>query len=220
MRIRVTLILLTTALGLFCTICPARSPEDLNRIIDGLQTKYGSMTGMSADFNQYYVDQSGKSLAESGHVLIKRPNKMRWEYRSPEKKLFVSDGQKLYFYIPEEKQVTVSSVKEGTDPRTPFMFLLRRSNMRKDFESITLSNESPVFAGDVVLSMIPRRAPADFRRLSVEVSPTNFQIHRLTSIDASGTNQTFTFENIKENYSGPESDFQFVIPAGVQIIKG
>jgi outer membrane lipoprotein carrier protein len=201
-------------------VCSATPPNDLNKIIDGMQAKYGSMTSMAADFRQHYVDQSGRSLIESGHVIIKRPNKMRWDYQQPEKKLFVSDGQKLYFYVPEDKQVTVSSVKEGTDPRTPFMFLLRRSNLRKDFESITLSNESPIFAGDVVLSMIPRRAPADFKKLTVEVNPQTNQIRRMTNVDAAGTTQTFTFDNIKENYAASESDFKFTPPPGVQVIKG
>lgn len=209
-------------LALFCVsaLCVASPREDLNKIIDGLQAKYGSMTSMAADFRQHYVDQSGRSLIESGHVIIKRPNKMRWDYQQPEKKLFVSDGQKLYFYVPEDKQVTVTSVKEGTDPRTPFMFLLRRSNLRKDFESITQSNESPIFAGDVVLSMIPRRAPADFKKLTVEVNPQTNQIRRMTNVDAAGTTQTFTFDNIKENYAANETDFKFTVPSGVRVIKG
>jgi len=68
--------------------------------------------------------------------------------------------------------------------------------------------------------MVPRKAPADFKRLIVEVDPINFQIRRLTNTDAAGTVQTFTFENIKENYVAPDSDFQFTIPPGVQVIKG
>src|ERR1700756_5452436 len=135
MKLSISVLVLFAGLLLLSTI--AASPDDLNRVIDGMQAKYGAMRGISADFSQHYLDQTGRSFNESGHVIIKRPNKMRWDYTEPEKKLFVSDGQKLYLYVPCDKQVTVSSVKEGTDPHTPFMFLLRRSNLRKDFDSIT-----------------------------------------------------------------------------------
>jgi outer membrane lipoprotein carrier protein len=219
MTLKVSVILIVLSLFL-ASLCMASVPDDLNRVIDGMQAKYGALRSISADFSQHYLDQSGRAFHESGHVIIKRPNKMRWEYTEPEKKLFVSDGQKLYFYVPDDKQVTVTPIKEGSDPHTPFLFLLRRSNLRKDFDSITQSNESPIYAGDMVLLMVPHKAPEDFKRLIVEVDPANFQIRRLTSTDAAGTLQTFTFENIKENPAAPDSDFQFTIPPGVQVIKG
>ena len=50
-----------------------------------------------------------KQITERGRLLIKKPGKMRWEYTTPEKKLFVSDGVKIYSYIPQDKQVIVAS---------------------------------------------------------------------------------------------------------------
>ena len=41
-------------------------------------------------------------------MLVKKPGKMRWEYTAPEQKVFVSDGVKIYSYIPQDKQVIVS----------------------------------------------------------------------------------------------------------------
>ncbi len=73
-----------------------------------------SIKDFSADFVHTY--QGGvlrKQLTEHGHVLIKKPGKMRWEYMPPEKKLFVSDGIKVYSYVPEDKQVIVGTVPEG-----------------------------------------------------------------------------------------------------------
>src|SRR6267154_2320107 len=77
-------------------------------LADALQRKYDTVKDFSADFVHTY--QGGvlkKQLTERGTVLIKKPGKMRWDYTAPEKKLFVSDGSKLYFYIPADKQVIV-----------------------------------------------------------------------------------------------------------------
>src|SRR5690242_8177485 len=80
---------------------------DVNRLIDGLQNRYGKMKGLAADFTQLYHDRSGRQLREQGMLLLKKPGKMRWEYRQPEQKLFLTDGKKVYFYVPAERQVTV-----------------------------------------------------------------------------------------------------------------
>jgi outer membrane lipoprotein-sorting protein len=44
---------------------------------------------------------------------------MRWTYVKPEKKEFVSDGFKVYSYIPLDQQVTVSPVPSDSDATTP-----------------------------------------------------------------------------------------------------
>src|SRR5207302_9996494 len=77
-------------------------------VAQSLQHKYDTVRDFSADFIHTY--QGGvlhKQITERGHVLVKKPGKMRWEYTAPEKKLFVSDGVRVYSYVPEDKQVTV-----------------------------------------------------------------------------------------------------------------
>ena len=71
-----------------------------------MQRKYDKVTDFSADFVHSYRGGVLKQQAtERGTLLVKKPGKMRWEYTAPEKKLFVSDGHKIYSYIPQDKQV-------------------------------------------------------------------------------------------------------------------
>src|SRR5215216_1986027 len=85
---------------------------DLNAIIDGLQRKYSRMRGLEAEFVQIYQGANGQTARETGHLLLKRPGKARWQYTSPERKLFVSDGSKIFFYVEGERQATETTVKE------------------------------------------------------------------------------------------------------------
>src|SRR5262249_11223491 len=96
--------------------------SDLNNIIDGLQRKYSRMQGLGADFVQVYRGSDGRIIREAGQLLLRRPGKARWEYSSPEHKLFVSDGKNVFFYVFGEKTATVSPIKETVDPQIPFLF--------------------------------------------------------------------------------------------------
>lgn len=198
---------------------PGNQSLDLNTLIDGLQRKYSRMQGLEADFAQVYSGADGRVIREAGHLLLKRPGKARWEYTSPERKLFVSDGKDVFFYVYGEKNATRSPIKETSDPQIPFLFLLGRGNLRRDFSRIEIATgESAIGAGNQVLRLFPRRAPEEFKQLLVEVSTASFEVRRMVIFERSGARMDFLLSNVRENYVAPESQFQFVPPAGV-IVK-
>jgi len=64
-----------TAILLLFIILPLNTIEasvevDVNRLIDGLQNRYGKMKGLAADFTQLYHDRSGRQLREQGMLLL------------------------------------------------------------------------------------------------------------------------------------------------------
>src|SRR6476646_3939049 len=76
-----------------------------------LQKKIDGIHDFTTDFTHVY--EGGvlrKQLTERGRLLVKKPGKMRWDYTTPEQQQFVSDVLKMYSYIPQDKQVIVSSV--------------------------------------------------------------------------------------------------------------
>jgi outer membrane lipoprotein carrier protein len=192
--------------------------EQLDLLIDGLQKKYAKMTGLAADFVQVYQSPDGRNIRESGHVILKRPGKARWEYSSPERKLFLSDGKNIYFYVYGERQATKASIKESADPQIPFLFLLGRGNLRRDFARIEMLNdERAVESGNKILRLVPNKAPEEFKRLLVEVNPTTFQVKRLVIFERSGARMDFLLTNTQENFIASENEFRFTAPAGVTI---
>ena len=78
------------------------------------------------DFVQSYGWPGRRPRTESGQVFLRRPGLMRWEYREPSGKLFLSDGETIHFYLPDRKQVRkVASAAAGIGA-SPFSFLLGR----------------------------------------------------------------------------------------------
>ncbi|HSB08230.1 MAG TPA: outer membrane lipoprotein chaperone LolA [Blastocatellia bacterium] len=203
---------------------PARSngtrtqPPELNALIDGLQRKYSRMQGLQAGFVQIYYGADGRVLRESGQLTLKRPAKARWDYTSPEPKLFMSDGKNVYFYVYGEKSATRSSIKEAADPQIPFLFLLGRGNLRRDFSRIEIaSGEAAIGAGNQVLRLFPKRAPEEFKQLLVEVAPVSFEVRRMVIFERSGARMDFVLSNVLENFIAPDARFQFSPPPGVTI---
>jgi len=197
----------------------ATQSTDLNAIIDGLQRKYSRMQGLEADFVQIYYGADGRVVRESGRLLLKRPGKARWEYSAPERKVFVSDGKNVFFHVFGEKNATRSSIKETADPQIPFLFLLGRGNLRRDFSRIEIATGEPAMgAGNHILRLFPKRAPEEFKQLLVEVSTASFEVRRMVIFERSGARMDFLLSNVRENYVAPDSRFQFTPPPGV-IVK-
>ena len=95
---------------------PRPAPDALAK---SLQQRYQGIKDFSADFvHTYKGGVLRKQITEKGHLLIKKPGMMRWDYTAPETKQFVSDGVKMYSYIPVDKQVIVGTVPKGDDATT------------------------------------------------------------------------------------------------------
>lgn len=212
----VTIILASSPL--LSPVQAARSQADLNSLIDGLQNKYSRMRGLAADFVQIYQGPDGHNTRESGQLLLKRPGKARWQYSSPEHKLFISDGKNVFFYVQGETHASRSTIKASVDPQIPFLFLLGRGNLRRDFTRIELLNdERAVQAGNQVLRLIPKRAPEEFKKLLVEVDPSSFEVKRMVIFERSGARMDFILSNVRENFIAGDNQFQFTPPAGVAV---
>ena len=103
-------------------------------VAGALQRKYDSIKDFTASFTQAY--EGGvlrRKASESGTVSVKKPGKMRWDYTSPEKKLFVSDGQTMFLYFPNEKQVMKNAVPGQDQATSAVLFLMGKGNITRDF---------------------------------------------------------------------------------------
>jgi outer membrane lipoprotein carrier protein len=209
---RALLIVLLVPLALSAQ-APA-SPESLAR---ALQTRYQGVRDFSADFTQTYRGGVLKTTQtkERGTVAVKKPGLMKWIYTSPERKELVSDGKKIYWYIPEDKQVTVSDLPAGEQASTPLLFLSGRGDLARDFTASTAPTAVP---GAVGLKLVPRRPEPEYEYFVVSVHPASLQIQALTTRDRQGGESTLIFANMKENKGISDKDFVFNRPRGVSVI--
>src|SRR5262249_35790276 len=99
-----------------------------------LQKKYEAIHDFTADF--VHESEGGllrKKQTERGVAQVKKPGKMRWDYKSPETKVFVSDGRRIYLHVPADNQVVISPVPEQDQATTAVLFLVGKGNLTRDF---------------------------------------------------------------------------------------
>ena len=191
----------------------------LNGLVDGVERSFATMKDFSADFVQILQDPLNQKQQEAGHLYLMRPRMMRWEYRNPEEKLFVSDSRNVYMYVPADRQVNKEAVGQAFDDRMPLMFLLGRADLRNEFTRFELLNTKPFLEGTRVLRMYPRRK-TDLDEVIMEVDPQNMQVRRLLLGHSDGSRSEFIFSNIRINTGLKPSQFEFKVPAGVQVVDG
>src|SRR3989475_7715611 len=104
----------------------AQQEKGLSDLVEGVERSFAHMKDLSADFIQIFEDPLNRKRQESGHLYLMRPRMMRWEYKSPEEKLFVSDGKTGYFYVPADRQGNKEAVIQSFDDRISLMCLLRQ----------------------------------------------------------------------------------------------
>ncbi len=194
---------------------PPSTADDLARAI---QTKYDRVIDWSADFvHSYRGGMLRTEAVERGEVKIKRPGQMRWIYQSPERKEFVSDGVRIYAYIPADRQVIISLVPAADEATTPALFLAGKGSVTRDFVA-SIPDPADAAPGSSALKLTPKQHQAEYDWIVVEVDPQTRQVRRLVTLDAQGGRSTFLFSHVRENVGLPNSEFLFIIPRGVDVI--
>lgn len=204
--------------------CLARGQQSavvpaVHEIAHAVDDHYNHLRSLQGEFNETYSG-NGAQREESGTLWLKKPRKMRWEYRSPKEKLFVSDGQSVWFYVPAERQVRKTDLKRLDDLRSPIAFLLGKTKLENELQGLSkVVDQPPAVAGDMLLRGVPRAMSGQLTEVQLEISPSN-QIVRIVLMESDGGTTEFRFKDWKENAELSDSRFHFTPPPGVETVDG
>src|SRR3954471_12531014 len=172
--------------------------SELDELIRKVESRYGAMRGLAADFEQVYSAPGGRELRERGRLVLQRPRRMRWEYDPKPGKLFIVNGRDVWFYIPADLEATHADLSAVSDARFPFLFLLGQTNLRREFSSITLAGNSSQ-ADTRILRLVPRGSSTGLREIFLEIY-TDGRIVKVRMVDESGAVSDVTLTNVRENF--------------------
>lgn len=196
----------------------AWSASSVSAIAQGTDEHYNHLKTFKADFTEVYQGP-GVSRTESGTLWLKKPGRMRWEYRQPREKLFLTDSHTAFFYVPGERQARKTPLKDLDDIRSPLRYLLGKTKLQKELEGLSLAPDlKPARSGDSVLRGVPKGMGDRISEVLLEISPS-FQIDRILIREVDGTTTDFVFSNTQENVPVQDSLFHFTPPAGVEVIE-
>jgi outer membrane lipoprotein carrier protein len=203
--------------SLLLACCPLSHAADVKATARGVDNHYNQLKSFKSAFTESYQGP-GVSRNESGTVWLKKPGRMRWEYRAPKEKLFLTDSKNAYFYVPGERQARRTPLNKIDDIRSPLRYLLGKTKLEKELEALSLAPDvAPIQPGDVVLRGVPKAMKDRVSEVLLEISPS-YEIVRIVIHGVDEATTDFRFTNIEENVPVPDSLFRFEPPAGVAVI--
>ena len=204
----------------------AAPEKTAHEIAHAIETRYHNARTLEAQFFERYTDGNGGVLAESGTVYFSRPSRMRWEYKSPEDKLFLVDGTNVWFYVPADKTASRAQVKDSSDWRTPLALLTGKVDFGRLCKTIDIvdpataknPDDKPFAADNTVLRCVPQNAAADQVSEVLLESDPSAHLVRVVIRQPGNLETEFRFGDWRENVAISELKFHFDPPPGVAIV--
>jgi outer membrane lipoprotein carrier protein len=197
---------------------------DLRMVLERMQKRYDQAKDFRARFSQSYTRAVvGRSTMSTGTVTFKKPGRMRWDYDKPEARMFLSNGQVLWLYEPEEKQAFKQDLKSSQLPAA-LAFLMGKGRITDEFD-VEFAKEPqdgksklPGRPEDVRLSLSPKQPQSAYKSILFVVDPKEHLVRESVLVDAQGNSNHFVFDGFEVNGKVSDGLFKWTPPAGVRVV--
>ena len=166
----------------------------------------------SADFEQVGLDENFSQIDEaSGSLSIMRPGRFRWDYDPPAEQTIVGDGEKVWIYDIELKQIIVRDQQRALG-QSPAILLAGTGDVSGDFDLVDRGQQGAL----AWVAATPRSENSGFDEIRLGFEGDKLSVMEL--LDSLGQTTRIRFRNTLLDPNLPADQFQFVPPAGVDII--
>jgi outer membrane lipoprotein carrier protein len=182
--------------------------------LKAVEKRYNAPRTLRVAFEQTYKQPGRPPRTESGDLYLRRPSRMRWDYKRPAGKLFLIDGTHVFYYNPANGIVEKSKLKESDDVRAPLAFLIGRLDFERDFKEFRHRAEG----SDRVVVAKPRSDKAPYDEVEFVITQ-GLDIRRLVINAPDHSTTAFQFSNLALNPPVADKLFRFEMPAGAELIE-
>lgn len=186
--------------------------------ISDLNAFVNNISSMSSEFSQVVLDKKGLKLQDvEGVMLFKRPNKFRWDYLKPYQNQIISDGDRLYMYDQDLRQVSINSIAKvaGSTP----LLIIAGKNIEKYFTLKNIDDQVNNEGNQNIkwVEAVPKEEGAGFSKVILGLTENKLSVMKI--VDAFEHTTTISFKNAKYNVTLVDNDFLFKLPIGVDVVQ-
>jgi outer membrane lipoprotein carrier protein len=214
--------------GLTILLCAAglqaQEKGELSTILEKLKTQFGASRTFKAEYVRDLLPKVSSvlpsaSMKAEGTLLFASPNKLRLEQQKPRPEQLISNGAKVWWYIPAEKTVQIFSLKEHGQQVKPITdFFSGLGGLERHF-NVKLDKAVPEEAPFYALLLAPKTPQPDLNQLTLRISKETLLPLEFTFFNLLGDGTRFRFSQVQTGIKIPGSAFQFTPPQGTQVIN-
>lgn len=188
--------------------------------LDSLENFVKSARSGRAEFTQVVTGpardgQAARGKTSTGTFEFSRPNRFRFDYRKPFEQTIVADGQTLWLYDADLRQVTTRKQAQalGSTPAALIASAPDLATLRKDF-TLEAAGEKD---GIQWVQATPKAKDGQLH--SMKAGFRGNDLAALEILDSFGQRSVLTFTKMELNAAVPAEQFQFKPPQGVDVLK-
>jgi outer membrane lipoprotein carrier protein len=195
-------------------MAPAVSAE---QAVANLEKALRAVTTLEAKFEQLYYSMSiSEPLREKGDLFLERPALMRWNYKTPQEKVFLYKDGVLETYLPEDRQLIRSPVSKEALESDIFGIFLGTVSFRDAYR--VEDTRFPTDATRVRQVKAVPKEEGDFSHILLEIDETTWLLRRAVFLEWAGNKSEFIFSQVRTGVHIPAKTFTLKVPAGTEII--
>ncbi|MDO5059094.1 MAG: outer membrane lipoprotein chaperone LolA [Neisseria sp.] len=179
--------------------------------IDALKKFNQDADGLSGSFTQT-VKNKKKTRTSGGSFQILRPGLFKWEYSKPYKQTIVGDGQNIWLYDVDLKQVTKTNQSKAISG-SPAAILSDKNALETSY---SLSEDGSANGIDYVLAK-PKKGNAGYQFIRIGFKGDDLAAMELK--DGVGNQTSITFSNLNTKPNLSRGAFKFSAPKGVKVLS-
>jgi outer membrane lipoprotein carrier protein len=185
--------------------------------VANLEKALKALTTLEAGFEQLYYSMTvSEPLREKGDLFLERPALMRWNYKTPQEKVFLYKDGVLEIYLPEDKQLIRSPVSKEALESDIFGILLGTVSFRDAY--VVEDTSFPTNAAHVRQVKAVPKTEGDFTHILLEIDETTWLLRRAIFLEWAGNKSEFLFSQVRTGLRLPARTFFLKVPPGTEII--
>nr|WP_231613234.1 outer membrane lipoprotein chaperone LolA [Pseudoalteromonas sp. SWXJZ94C] len=175
-----------------------------------LQDQLATLKSFKAQFAQKVTDKEGQAVMQGeGTIALQQPMMIRWQQTNPDDTLFISNGDKTYYFDSFAEQVTIMQTSSLIDS-TPFVLLTSKDPAQWEKYSVLATSKG--------FSVTPNKGvESQVEQLDITFASNEQGLAELVVTDNSGQLSSFTFSDPQVNTLLDKTTFEFTPPEGVEI---
>ena len=197
--------------------------QPLSKVLEGVKKRYGQLSGLSVPYEREVLTKSMALLGDqmktdiaSGTFFFKPPHFLKVEQETPTKEELITDGELLWWYIPEKKQAhRIPSSKLARELRLMADIFQGLRGVEESFVVVLMGEDEK----SITLELTPNPPWPDVHHINLLIDPKDYLIQRVEVYNIMGGLTRFTLGKVTEQKKFKPDFFTFVPPNGVRVLE-